>query len=383
MTDEQKKKKDEQEAQVPPVPTPSTAEMERTHADELAALQQAQADELGSLQQVNEQRFKDIGDIVAEAEAKLGTMKVDDETAQKRSEAFRYIAGLGDTLSGLANVVGTSFGAQNQQQTYNGGYVAEKAEQARKERKLEMDKISSRLDEMRAREKDLRTAGSLAEAELKAKQNRELAAEKNRLAAIAREDAYRDKQQAWREEEAARAQANADRNFEEGKRQFNVNQRRMADAAAAENASKQEIKKMELAAKEKERAAKQANDPKYQAQTLQQNITGIRDEIARKAGYDSYNEYLQYRNNKKVEGMSRRQTRKVREQNAYHNPEALELLNLLGSPENLDESQIRMLMSASSVFAEAVNKGTVTNDATAGGEEEIKFDDQGREIVNW
>ncbi len=211
MTDEQKKKKDEQEAQVPPVPAPSTAEMERTHADELAALQQAQADELRSLQQVNEQRYKDVGDIVAEAEAKLGTMKVDDETAQKRSEAFRYIAGLGDTLSGLANVVGTSFGAQNQQQTYNGGYVAEKAEQARKERKLEMDKISSRLDEMRAREKDLRTAGSLAEAELKAKQARETVQLKREQEALEREAKYKERMLAVDEKNAETARINAEK----------------------------------------------------------------------------------------------------------------------------------------------------------------------------
>ena len=211
MTDEQKKKKDEQEAQVPPVPAPSTAEMERTHADELAALQQAQADELRSLQQVNEQRYKDVGDIVAEAEAKLGTMKVDDETAQKRSEAFRYIAGLGDTLSGLANVVGTSFGAQNQQQTYNGGYVAEKAEQARKERKLEMDKISSRLDEMRAREKDLRTAGSLAEAELKAKQARETVQLKREQKALEREAKYKERMLAVDEKNAETSRINAEK----------------------------------------------------------------------------------------------------------------------------------------------------------------------------
>lgn len=177
MTDEQKKKKDEQEVQVPPVPAPSVAEMEQAHADELS-----------TLQQVNEQRYNDIGDIVADAEARLGVMKEKDEAEQKRSNAFRYIAGLGDTLSGLANVVGTSFGAQNQQQTYNGGFVAEKAEQARKERKLEMDKISARLDEMRAREKDLKSAGSLAEAELKAKQARELFAEKIREEEAARKN---------------------------------------------------------------------------------------------------------------------------------------------------------------------------------------------------
>lgn len=214
MTDEQKNKKDEQEAQVPPVPAPSTAEMEQTHADELAALQQAQADELGSLQQVNEQRYKDVGDIVAEAEAKLGTMKVDDETAQKRSEAFRYIAGLGDTLSGLANVVGTSFGAQNQQQTYNGGYVAEKAEQARKERKLEMDKISSRLDEMRAREKDLKASGSLAEAELKAKQARETVQLQREQKALEREEAYKNRQLDIN-------QTNADANYQRALNQAN------------------------------------------------------------------------------------------------------------------------------------------------------------------
>lgn len=212
MADEQKKKKDEQEVQVPPVPAPTLVEME-----------QAQADELSALQKANQQKYNDIGDIVADAEARLGSLKVKDEAEQKRSNAFRYIAGLGDTLSGLANVIGTSFGAQNQQQTYNGGYVAEKAEQKRKERKLEMDKISARIDEMRAREKDLKAAGSLAEAELKAKQNREMAAEKNRLATIAREDAWRDKQQAWKEEEAARAQENADRNFEQSKKQWQQN----------------------------------------------------------------------------------------------------------------------------------------------------------------
>lgn len=221
MTDEQKNKKDEQEAQVPPVPAPSTAEMEQTHADELAALQQAQADELGSLQQVNEQRYKDVGDIVAEAEAKLGTMKVDDETAQKRSEAFRYIAGLGDTLSGLANVVGTSFGAQNQQQTYNGGYVAEKAEQARKERKLEMDKISSRLDEMRAREKDLKASGSLAEAELKAKQAREkLQLNSQQRSEMQEAKRYSDSQ-TYRAERDAKEDWYRDRAYNRGVEEFN------------------------------------------------------------------------------------------------------------------------------------------------------------------
>lgn len=209
MTDEKKK---EQQEQNTTAPASSVTEMEQNHAEEMAALQQA-----------NQQQYTDVGQIVSEAESKLAALQQKDETAQKRSNAFRYIAGLGDTISGIANLVGTAHGAQNQQQTYNSNIVAEKAEQARKERKLETDKISARLDEMRARQRELKAAGSLAEAELKAKQNRELAAEKNRLDSIAREDAWRDKQQAWKEEEAARAQENWDKNFEQSKKQWQQN----------------------------------------------------------------------------------------------------------------------------------------------------------------
>lgn len=180
---EEDKKEKQEEVQNPPAPAPSVAEMEQAHAEELSGLQQT-----------NQQRYNDVSDIIAEAETKLGAMKQKDEVAQKRSNAFRYIAGLGDTLSGIANLVGTAHGAQNQQQVYNGGRVAERAEQSRKERKLEMDNMNTRIDEMRARQRELRTAGSLAEAEMKARQARELATEKNRVAAIEREEAWKKKQ---------------------------------------------------------------------------------------------------------------------------------------------------------------------------------------------
>lgn len=209
MTDEKKK---EQQEQNTTAPASSVTEMEQNHAEEMAALQQ-----------VNQQQYTDVGQIVSEAESRLAALQQKDEAAQKRSNAFRYIAGLGDTLSGIANLVGTAHGAQNQQQTYNSNIVAEKAEQARKERKLETDKISARLDEMRARQRELKAAGSLAEAELKAKQAREVAAERIRQETVAREDAWRDKQQAWKEEEAARAQENWNKNFEQSKKQWQQN----------------------------------------------------------------------------------------------------------------------------------------------------------------
>ena len=192
-------------------------------------LEQAQAQEMQDLQNVNQQRYENIGDIVKETEGKLAQLNAKDAEALRRSEKYKYISGIGDALAGIANLAGTAAGAQSQQQTYNGNMIAERAEQSRKERKLEMDKISDRLDEMRARAKDMRTAGSLAEAELKAKQAKELTSERIRLDAIAREDAWRQKQQEWKEKEAARAQENLDRSYGEGVRQFNATNTRLTE----------------------------------------------------------------------------------------------------------------------------------------------------------
>jgi hypothetical protein len=340
----------------------ASIQMKQEQAEERAALAQAQESELAGLQQNNQQRYNDLSQIVSEAETRLGELKQKDEVAQKRSNAFRYIAGVGDTLSGLANLVGTAHGAANQQQTYNGGMVAQRAEQSRKERKLEMDKISGRLDEMRAREKELKTAGSLAEAELKAKQNREQLELKSKQAATRREEDWKRTQQKWKEEEAARAQAFRDQQLAEEKRQFNATNARLTEAAAAENESRQAIKQMELEAKKAEKAA----DPKNQAEVLQTNITGIRDELAQKMGYADYNEYLRYQNvegwGEDIDGQRNKDSKAIRNKRAEENPEAEEFLNLLSSPESLTEEQIRMLVGASNVFADAIS--AAGNDTT-------------------
>lgn len=345
----------------------ASIQMKQEQASERAALAQAQESELAGLQQNNQQRYNDLSQIVSEAETRLGELKQKDEVAQKRSNAFRYIAGVGDTLSGLANLVGTAHGAANQQQTYNGGMVAQRAEQSRKERKLEMDKISGRLDEMRAREKELKTAGSLAEAELKAKQNREQLELKSKQAATRREEDWKRTQQKWKEEEAARTQAFRDQQLAEEKRQFNATNARLAEAAAAENESRQAIKQMELEAKAQQQAAKNAADPKFQAQMLQRNITGIRDELASSMGYKDYNEYLQYNSEKvkgwgkDIDGVRNRISRDIRDERNERYPETVALLDTLTRPEDLTEEQIQMLIGASSVFADAVNKGATTS----------------------
>ena len=143
---------------------------------EATTLKASHEQEANALNQYNTTQYANQGEIIKAAEDKWNTAKQKDETARKRENAFRYISGLGDTLSSVANLVGTAYGAANQRQTYNSNAVVEKAEAARKARKLEMDDLSKRLDEMKARQRDLQAVGSLKEAELKAKQDKEMAA---------------------------------------------------------------------------------------------------------------------------------------------------------------------------------------------------------------
>ena len=196
MTEEEKKKAGEN-----PVEQPTPIEQ----------LEEVHKQEMSDLQAVNEQKYKDIGDILGETEAELDALKVQDEDAQRRSEKYRYISGIGDALSGLANLAGTAHGASNQQQTYNSNMIAQKAEQSRKERKVEMDTLSTRLDEMRARAKDIKSAGSLAEAELKAKQARERLDQRITDDTLAREKMLKDREYALKQYEAETARIKAEK----------------------------------------------------------------------------------------------------------------------------------------------------------------------------
>ena len=212
----------------------AVAEVERKAQEEAAAseaLNQAERDalvasqaaETAALGAYNQAQYKNQGEIISAAEAKWNEAKQKDETARRRENAFRYISGLGDTLSGVANLVGTAYGAANQQQTYNSHAVVQKAEAARKARKLEMDDLSKRLDEMKARQRDIQAAGSLKEAELKVKQDKETAA----LAASQRKAADEAKRYADTQSYRAKRDATEDwqrnRNFEEQQEQWQKN----------------------------------------------------------------------------------------------------------------------------------------------------------------
>ena len=342
---------------------------------ETDALTASHAAETAALGTYNQTQYKNQGEIINDIQSKIDVATAKDEAARKRENAFRYISGLGDTLSGVANLIGTAHGAANQQQKYNSHAVVEKAEAARKARKLEMDDLSKRLDEMKARQRELQAAGSLKEAELKAKQDKETAA----LAASQRKAADEAKRYADTQSYRAMRDATEDwqrnRSFEEQQRQFDENQKRLAADAVANRKNQKEIAEAKAAAELARQQAKNAADPKYQAKALQANITGVRDELAKKMGYADYNEYLRYKNvsgwGSEIDGQRNKESRRIRDERASLNPETEEFLNLLRSPESMTEEQVRMLMSASNVFAEAVNAAETEPSPTSNGKKKV------------
>jgi hypothetical protein len=178
--------------------------------DALSGTHKAESDAQTAYSQA---QYSNLGQIISDVEGKIATAKEKDDTARRRENAYRYISGLGDTLSGVANLIGTAHGAANQQQTYNSNAVVQKAEEARKARKIEIDDLSKRLDELTARQRDLKAAGSLAEVQLKAQQDREtykLQAEQRAKADEAKRYADAQAHTAMRE---ARADWAADRAF--------------------------------------------------------------------------------------------------------------------------------------------------------------------------
>ena len=165
----------------------------KVNAEEEAALKAQQEAELAGLQAHNSAQYNNLGQIVGDIQRQADVAKGNDEAARRREESYRYISGLGDTLSSFANLMGVAKGAANQQQTYNSNAVALKAEEARKARKLEMDDLGKRLDELTARQRELKAAGSLAEAQMGVRHQKEQMALKNEQAARAREAEYKER----------------------------------------------------------------------------------------------------------------------------------------------------------------------------------------------
>lgn len=132
------------------------------------------------LEEENEKQKQNIRDIYQneiggydklyeEAMKRKEALATMDKERSKKENAYRYITGVGDLMSGFANLVGTANYASNQDQAYQAPELVKRAEAARKERKLEMQKLNARLEEMRARKDALTTQRDTKLAELDAK----------------------------------------------------------------------------------------------------------------------------------------------------------------------------------------------------------------------
>lgn len=144
-------------------------------------------------------QYKNVSEIIRDVELVQG-----DDTERKRtSDAYRYISGLGDTISSLANLVGTANGASNQEQRYNSPEIVKKIEEERKRRDLTIQKIKERQQEMQEQKRIRQQARSLEELKLKMQQE-----------ARAEEARRFDATQAYNAKRDARADFVADRAYE-------------------------------------------------------------------------------------------------------------------------------------------------------------------------
>lgn len=316
------------------------------NAEETAALQALQAKELEGLQQHNAAQYSNLGQIVGDIQSKIDVAKAKDETAQKRENAFRYISGLGDTLSSLANLVGVANKASNQQQTYNSNAVVQKAEEARKARKIEMDDLSKRADEMQARLREMKAAGSLSEAQMGVQHQKEQMALKSQQEArelAAAKTAY--EQQKDAQDYALKA---AELNIKAGTAAAEAQYKSGMLGVRQQEANIKQQKASEQAKRQKEYTRKAVfgnmvsfvdneNKPfSIGEKTLRRNsefaLPTMKEDIAKQAGFNSFAEYEQFR------GLSDRKKKKYFEEKGIEPNDTL--LDALKQLRGADASEV-------------------------------------------
>lgn len=358
-------------AEVAQLKTDADTQRAKSQEAATAALSKTQEDERDAYDAYNRAMWQNLGQITSEIETKQNTAKEKDAVALKREKAMRYISGLGDTLSSIANLVGTAHGAANQEQTYHSNTVVQKAEEARKARKIEIDALSDRLNEMLARQRELKAAGNLKAAEVAARQAKEQAAlQAQHAAANTESDRYYLNLGRLAEKDAVDNYNKGvemdfkEKQFVEGQRQFNermeqekknraaANYRAKLAADAAGERNKQQFNN---------KVNNLSTDADFQKKVLPSALKGVRDELAASMGYKDYNEYLQYKNvsgfGEDIPGQRNKESKRIREEREAANPETVQLLNMLANPSTLSDDNLATLMGMSTVFADAVEAG--------------------------
>lgn len=190
-----------------PVATEATETPAELNAEQQLARDYAQ--QIQAENAVADNQINSVADLVSAAEKERSSRLANDETARRRENAYRYIAGVGDAISGVANLVGTAHGAAHQQQTYNAPGLMSKIESSRAQRTKKMEDLNKKIDELRQRETDLKSAKSLREAQLKATHAKEQRALRIQQEATAREEAWKEKEHELKQQDAETRRLNA------------------------------------------------------------------------------------------------------------------------------------------------------------------------------
>ena len=111
--------------------------------------EQTQLDAIAEL--INEQKQR-----TQDAQQKVDSAEGLDESALRNERSRKVIAGLGDAISSIVNLVGTSNGAYDQHQTFMEPRLRDVIEQDRAKRRLNMDKLRANLQNQVNAENNLR-----------------------------------------------------------------------------------------------------------------------------------------------------------------------------------------------------------------------------------
>lgn len=314
--------------------------------------------------------IKDLSDTISGLEQKRKDAIAQDETAQRRARNMQMIAGISDGLASLANLIGVGQGGTNIDMGQGAlTPLQQRLEEARKERKADIKSIDERLEQYRRQLDQMKLQRGVAVAE---QGERDMAAERARQEKISDRE-FQEKLLNIRLENEAKARKE---NQEFTASENEKNRKNQAAMNNADNKVLEERYKAELAAK----SAKEAMKPENQRRVMNENITGIRDELARDMGYTDYNEYLRYKNvdgwGEDIEGQRNRKTKKIRAERARNKPETEQLLEMLSDPTVLDDSAVQMMAGASKTFSDALKAAT-------GNAQAPKLDNKGRIIVDY
>ena len=218
-----------------------------------------------------------IDDLQKEADK----AKEEDERVRRSESHRRYLAGIGDAFSSLANLYYTTKGSPNQVQTYASPLVNQSIERERARRKNEYDQIVARLDAARTAKERFDTQREVAALKRSASSdparleylNRKLDWEQKKHYSdhdikerkLELDTAYRDKTITLREYQAETARLNA------------IAANKRAGNAAANSGPK---------------PMKDADARSYR----RQNISGLKEEIAKSKGYSSWSAFADSNN---------------------------------------------------------------------------------------